>query len=135
MATPDSVIDLHGLREALSSNNAGILAGIQDGSVAVFRTAREDLEKAYPELYQQFQSIPGRKVYLDVTVPYKARAAILLEQYGASVFSRRPPVSAFEALATALEEGLVLLSAGKGLSNLQQIAAKCGVGHNLLAHV
>ena len=135
MASPDAVIDLHGLRRALNGANAAVIAGIQNGSIAVFRNARHDLEKAYPNLYALFQSIPGRKVYVDVTVPHKARAAVLLEQYGASVFTRKPSISAFHELSVALDEGLMLISADKGLFDLQQIATKCGVGHNLLVNV
>lgn len=135
MASHDAVIDLHGLRHALSVNNAAVISGIQNGSIAVFRNARHDLEKAYPDLYAFFQGIPGRKVYVDVTVQHKARAAVLLEQYGASVFTRKPSISAFQELAAALDDGLTLISADKGLTDLQQIAAKCGVGHNLLVSV
>ncbi len=103
--------------------------------MAVFRSAREELEKAYPELYEVFRNIPGRKAYVDITVGHKAGAAILLERYGASVFSAKPPITAFHYLAAAREEGLVLISAGKGLSDVQQIVGKCGLGHNMASDI
>lgn len=103
--------------------------------MAVFRSAREELEKAYPDLYEVFRNIPGRKHYVDVTIGHKAGAAVLLEMYGASIFSAKPPISAFHYLAAAREEGLVLVSSGKGLADVQQIISKCGIGHNIVSDV
>lgn len=130
MATPQYVLDLHGLRDALHTGNSNVLAGIEDGSIAIFRRAREDLEKSYPDLYDQFRSISARKIYIDISVGHKAAAAALLESYGASIFSAKPAIAAFHHLAASQAEGLVLISSGKGFADVQQIAAKCGIGHN-----
>lgn len=110
-----------------------MISGIQDGSITIFRSAREDLEKNYPDLYEKFKEISGKKAYIDIRVGHRAAAAALLEKYGASIFTAKPSRAAFQHLAASQVEGLVLISSGKGFADVQQIACKCGVGHNLIA--
>lgn len=134
-SAPQWAIDLHGLKFALEQRSNRVISAIQDGEIAVIRSARADLEKLYPPLYKQFQAIPGKKVYLDIGAKHKAASALLLERYGATIFTAKPNVAIFHHLALVRVEGVKLVSAGKALSDAQQVAKRCGMPGDVVANI
>lgn len=125
---PKWVIDLHGMREALATTKnsikVAVVDAIENGDMHIFRNVSDDLKDLYPDLYDQFKTIKNKK-YLKVSVAAAAAASSIAENYGASLLGSIPTMEHFEAVAAALKEGAILVSAGKALSDCTNIVKKC----------
>lgn len=133
---PEMAIDLHGIREALSSKNnqirANIVDGIQSGKIVLLKGVSEELKAIDEALYKDFQNINPKK-YIKLKTAHQAHAAMLAEQNGSNIFSACPPTARFEALALCMKEGLTLVSAKKAHKECKGILNKCQInGQSLL---
>lgn len=126
---PKWIIDLHGIKEALTTRSnakARILDALQSGEMLVMRSVQNELKNISEQLWADFAAIKGKK-YVDTTVAVSALAAQLQEAHGSSLLGGVPSFAHFEAVALARTKKLKLVSAGKGLSDCTQIASKCGL--------
>jgi hypothetical protein len=130
---PKWVIDLHGIREMLTTtiNSAKVAAmdAIKSGEMLILRTAGDELKKLYPELWPQFGEIRPRK-YIVASVAALSTSTQLMETYGASLLGSTPSAEHFEAIAVARLKKCTLISSGKALTDCQKIAKKCQLNAN-----
>jgi len=128
--TPKWVIDLHGIKEALTttSNSAKtrVIDAIRAGEMLVMRSIQGELKELYPALWPLFVAIKPKK-YLNTTVANFASAAALQEMHGSGVLGGLPTFAHFEAVAVARDCRCKLVSAGKALKECKQIAKGCGI--------
>lgn len=128
--TPKWVIDLHGIKEALTttSNSAKnrVINAIQSGEMLIMRSAPNELKVLYPHLWAAFTAIQPRK-YVPTTVANNQAATLLQEQHGSGILGGLPLFEHFEAVAVARAKKCKLVSAGKALKNCKQIAKGCGI--------
>jgi hypothetical protein len=128
--SPKWVIDLHGIKEALTttSNSAKnrIISAIQSGEMLIMRSVSNELKDLYPSLWTAFTAIQPRK-YVPTTVANNQAATLLQEQHGTGVLGGLPLFEHFEAVAVARSKKCKLVSAGKALKNCKQIAKGCGI--------
>jgi len=125
---PQWIIDLHGIKEALSSRSnakARIIDAIRSGEIWVMRSVQEDL-KIFESLWSDFAAIKPKK-YVDTTASVSAMAASMQEANGSSLLGGVPCFAHFEALALARSKKCKLITAGKGTSDCHLIAKKCGL--------
>jgi hypothetical protein len=127
--TPASIIDLHGIREALTTRSNAktrIIDALQSGDMLVMRSVQHELKALYPTLWADFVDIKPKK-YVDSTVAVSALAAHLQEVHGTSLLGGVPDFAHFEAVALARSLKCKLVTAGKALANCKSIASKCGL--------
>ncbi len=136
--TPKWVIDLHGIKEALTttSNSAKhrVISAIQSGEMLVMRSVSNELKEMYPDLWPAFSAIQPRK-YVPTSVANNYSATLLQEQHGSGVFGGLPLFQHFEAVAVARSKNCKLVSAGKALKNCKQIAKRCGIAEGEVANI
>lgn len=129
-AEPRWVIDLHGMRYVLSSEScerkSTLIDAIQRREMLVLRSVSDELRDMYPNIYDMFRNI-DRKKYMHTSVKAATTVAMLVEDYGTSFIGSVPDIAHFEAVATALDAGLVLVSYGKALRQCTGIVKKCGL--------
>ena len=126
---PKWVIDLHGIKEALttlSNARARIIDAIQSGEMVIMRSVSVELRDAYPELWPDFVAIKPKK-YVGTTVTLDAIAGQLQEAHGSSILGGIPPFEHFQAVAVSRAQSCTLVSAGKGLKHCKDICGKCGI--------
>lgn len=130
VVTPKWVIDLHGIKEALTttSNSAKnrVISAIQRGEMLIMRSVSDELKDLYPHLWAAFTAIKPRK-YVPTTVANNQAATLLQEQHGSGILGGLPLFEHFEAVAVARGKKCKLVSAGKALKNCKQIAKGCGI--------
>ena len=127
-AAPKWIIDLHGIKEALSSRSnakARIIDAIKSGEMWIIRSVQHDL-KIFEDLWADFAAIKPKK-YLDAPISVSAAAAALQETHGSSLLGGVPSFAHFEALALARSKKCKLVTAGKGMADCQSIAKKCNL--------
>ena len=128
--TPKWVIDLNGIREALTttSNSAKnrVVSAIQSGEMLIMRSVSNQLKDLYPHLWAAFTAIQPRK-YVSTSVANHQSATLLQEQHGSGILGGLPLFEHFEAVAVARGKKCKLVSAGKALKNCQKIAKGCGI--------
>ena len=133
---PKWVIDLHGVREMLTttinSTKVAAIDAITSGEMVILRTAGDELKKLYPDLWPQFNAIKPKK-YIVASVAALSTSAQLMESYGASLLGGSPSAKHFEAIAVARLERCTLISSGKGLNDCIKIAKKCGLKNNCVS--
>ncbi len=135
--TPQWVIDLHGIKEALTTRSnvrARIIDAIESGEMLVMRSVQEELRAAFPDLWTDFAEIKPKK-YVDTPLAVYTAAVQLQEMHGSSVLGGIPSFSHFEAVALARSKKCKLISAGKALSECKDIAKKCGIPNSDVAGV
>lgn len=127
---PTKVMDLHGIRAALSTKNnqtrAAVIDGIQSGDIHLVKGVSEELKAVDEELYTDFQTIKPKK-YMKIRSAHQAHAQMLSEQHGSSIFGSFPPSERFECIALCIKEGLELVSASKALKEYKGIVSKCSL--------
>lgn len=127
---PRWVIDLHGLKDALTttSNSAKtrVIDAIRTGEMLVMRSVQVQLKDVYPALWPLFVAIKPKK-YLNTTVANHAAATALQEMHGSGVLGGLPTFAHFEAVAVARSNKCKLVSAGKALKDCKQIAKRCSI--------
>lgn len=126
---PKWVIDLHGIREALTTKSnakALIIDAIQSGEMLVMRSVQDELKDLYEDLWTAFVDIKPKK-YVNTTPAVSDVAAQLQEAHGCSVLGGVPSFAHFEAVALARTQKCQLVSAGKGLNDCKGIAKSCGL--------
>jgi hypothetical protein len=128
--TPEWVIDLHGIKEALTTRSNAIKARIRDaiqaGEMLVMRSVQDELKNAYPTLWKEFVTIKPRK-YVDTGLAGYAAATALQEMHGSGVLGGLPSFAHFEAVTVAQSHKCKLISAGKALNHCKNIAKGCGI--------
>lgn len=131
--TPKWVIDLHGLKDALTTTSnsakARVIDAIRTGEMLVMRSVQAELKNVYPDLWPVFVAIKP-KTYLNSTVANYAAATALQEMHGSGVLGGLPTFAHFEAVAVARSNKCKLVSAGKALKDCKQIAKGCGIPHS-----
>lgn len=127
---PSKVMDLHGIRAALSSKNnqtkSAVIDGIQSGDIQLVKGVSEELKAIDEDLYKDFQQIKPKK-YMKIRVSHQSHAQMLSEQHGSGIFGSFPPSERFECLALCMKEGLELVSAPKALKEYKGIVSKCSI--------
>lgn len=126
---PKWIIDLHGVLDALSSGAATkskVVDAIKSGEMLVMRSVQADLKNAFPDAWEEFADIKGKK-YVDTTVAITSVAAQMQEAHGSSILGGVPSFAHFEAVALARSQKCKLVSAKKGLSDCQSIAKSNGL--------
>ena len=126
---PKWVIDLHGIKEALTSRSnarARVIDAIQSGEMVVMRSVQTELCAAYPDIWPDFVAIKP-KTYQDTPIPIYDAAGQLQGMHGSSLLGGIPDFAHFEAVALARSLRCKLISAGKALSHCKDIAGKCGI--------
>lgn len=97
---PTKVMDLHGIRAALSSKNnkirSTVIDGIQSGDIQLVKGVSEELKAIDEGLYADFQTIKPKK-YMKIKVAHQSYAQMLSEQHGVSFFARLLLLSASTA--------------------------------------
>jgi len=136
--TPKWVIDLHGIKEALTTRSNAIKARIRDaiqsGEMLVMRSVQTDLKNAFPELWKEFTSIKPR-TYVDTGMAGYAAATALQEMHGSGVLGGIPSFTHFEAITVARANKCTLISAGKALTHCKGIAKGCGIPSGQVAGI
>lgn len=125
---PKWIIDLHGIKEALTTRanaKTRIIDAIRSGEIWVMRSVQDQL-KIFEHLWPQFAAIKPKK-YVDTPYSVAATAASMQEANGSSLLGGVPSFAHFEALALARSKRCKLITAGKGMSDCQDIAKKCGL--------
>jgi hypothetical protein len=125
---PKWIIDLHGVREALTSRSnakARIIDAMKNGEMWIMRSVQDEL-KIFEDLWADFAAIKPKK-YVDTPASVDAAAAAMQEANGSSLLGGVPSYAHFEALALARSKKCKLVTAGKGMSDCQSIAKKCGL--------
>jgi hypothetical protein len=126
--TPRWIIDLHGMKEALTTRSnakARIIDALTSGEMWVVRSVQDDL-KIYESLWPDFAAIK-RKKYVDAPPSVAAMAAAMQEANGSSLLGSVPSFAHFEAIALARSKKCKLVTAGKALTDCHSIAGKCGL--------
>ena len=126
---PKWVIDLHGIKEALTSRSnakARIIDAIKSGEMVVMRSVQEELCAAFPEIWPDFVMIKPKK-YQDTPMAVYDAAGQLQGMHGSSLLGGIPDFAHFEAVALARSMKCKLISAGKALTHCKSIARKCGI--------
>jgi len=127
-ATLKKIIDLHGIRDALTTKNnavrSAVIDAIQTGEMNIVRSVSEELKAIDPIVYKDFQNIKPKK-YTKITVGHISTAALLTQTYGASILGSVPPPERFEVLALCHAQGLSLVTSGKAQKECKAIAKKC----------
>lgn len=126
---PKWVIDLHGIKEALTTRSnarARIIDAIECGEMLVLRSVQDELKAAYEHLWDDFVAIKPRK-YTDANMAVSAIAAQLQATHGSSPLGGIPDFAHFEAVALARSLKCKLVSAGKGHADCCDIAKKGGL--------
>lgn len=126
---PKWIIDLHGIKEALSTRSnakARIIDAIQSGEMLIMRSVQHELNAAYEQLWDAFVAIKP-KTYVDTSPRDSAVAAQLQELNGSSLLGSVPSFAHFEAIALAGRKGCKLVTAGKAFSDCRSISNKCGL--------
>src|SRR6185369_2247077 len=125
---PSMVIDLYGVREALttSSNSAraAVIDAIQSGEMVILRSVSHELKDLFPELWDDFKAISPKK-YLHSTAGTISVGTQLMERYGGSLLGAIPTFDHFEAVAAARMKKCKLVSGGKALAHCKDIGSKC----------
>lgn len=128
--SPTKVMDLHGIRAAMSSTNnqtrSAVIDGIQSGDIQLFKGVSEELKAIDEDLYADFQTIKPKK-YMKIKAAHQSHAQMLSEQHGSSIFGSFPPSERFECVALCMKEGLELVSAPKALKEYKGIISKCSL--------
>ncbi|OAN77221.1 hypothetical protein A8B82_13555 [Sulfitobacter sp. EhC04] len=127
---PTKVMDLHGIRAALSTANnqikSTVIDGIQSGDIQLFKGVSEELKAIDEDLYADFQTIRPKK-YMKIKAAHQSHAQMLSEQHGSGLFGSFPPSERFECVALCMKEGLELVSAPKALKEYKGIVSKCAL--------
>lgn len=94
---PKWIIDLHGIKEALTSRSnarARVIDAIQSGEMLVMRSVQTELCAAYPDIWQDFVAIRGKK-YQDTPMAVYDAAGQLQGMHGSSLLGGIPdlPIS------------------------------------------
>jgi hypothetical protein len=127
--TPKWVIDLHGIKEALTTRSnakARVIDAIESGEMLVMRSVQTELAAAFPALWADFVAIKPKK-YVDTKIAAYELAGQLQEGHGSSVLGGIPDFAHFEAVAVARLNKCTLVSAGKALNHCTTIAAGAGI--------
>ena len=129
-ATPKWVIDLHGLKDCLTTTSnsakAAVIDAIRRGEMLIMKSVSAELKDLYPHLWPLLKTITP-KAYIKTTVANHASATALQELHGSGVLGGLPMFAHFEAVAVARSNGCKLVSAGKALKECRQIANGCGI--------
>jgi hypothetical protein len=135
---PKWVIDLHGIRDALTSKQnsirVAVIEAIEAGQMHIIKPASTELKDLYPAAYATFQTIKNKK-YVSISVAASATAAMLMETFGASPLGSIPVAARFEAVAQSRASGCVLVSSGKAHKECCAIAAKNGLPANAVVSI
>lgn len=134
---PKWIIDLHGIKEALTTKSnakALIIDAIQSGEMLVMRSVQDELKDLYEDLWPAFVAIKPKK-YVNTTPAVSDVEAQLQEAHGCSVLGGVPSFAHFEAVALARTKQCHLVSAGKGLSDCKDIARSCGLPHDTVVAI
>lgn len=126
---PKWVIDLHGIKEALTSRSnakARVIDAIQSGEMVVMRSVQGELAAAYPDIWPDFAAIKPKR-YQDTPMAVYDAAGQLQGMHGSSLLGGIPGFAHFEAVALSRSLQCKLVSAGKALSDCKSIANKCGI--------
>lgn len=128
--SPTKVMDLHGIRAAMSSTNnqirSAVIEGIQSGDIQLFKGVSDELKAIDEDLYTDFQTIKPKK-YVKIKTAHQSHGQMLSEQHGSSIFGSFPPSERFECVALCVKEGLELVSAPKALKEYKGIISKCAL--------
>lgn len=128
--TPKWVIDLHGIKDALTTTSnsakARVFDAIRKGEMLIMRSVSGELKDLYPHLWASFAAVTPKK-YVPTTVAHHKSATALQELHGSGVFGGLPLFAHFEAVTVARSKGCKLVSAGKALKDCKQIAKGCGI--------
>ncbi len=129
-AKPKWVIDLHGIREALTTrSNASktrVIEAIESGEMLIMRSVSDELRAAFPGLWADFNAIKPKK-YFTSTMAVYAAAGTLQAAHGTTLLGGMPDFAHFEAVAAARNLKCKLVSGGKALGHCNDIAIKCGI--------
>jgi hypothetical protein len=134
---PKWLIDLHGIKEALTSRSnakARVIDAIRSGEMLVIRSVQTELCAAFPDIWPDFVEIKP-KTYQDTAIPIYNAAGQLQGMHGSSLLGGMPDFAHFEAVALARSLDCKLISAGKALGHCQDIASKCGIPVNDIASI
>jgi len=127
---PKWVIDLHGIRETLTTRSnaakASVIEAIQSGEMLIMRSVSDELRAAFPGLWADFNAIKPRK-YFTPTMAVYAAAGSMQAAHGTSLLGGMPDYAHFEAVAAARIQKCKLISGGKALGHCKDIAVKCGI--------
>lgn len=129
-ATPKWVIDLHGMRDALTSTSnsskKAVIDAIRRGEMLIMKSVSAELKDLYPHLWPLLKAITP-KTYIKTMVANYASATALQELHGSGVLGGLPMFARFEAVAVARSKGCKLVSADKALKDCKEIAKGCGI--------
>lgn len=126
------LFEINAVIEILKSTDnllkSSFIDGMKDGSVKILRSVSDDLSNAYPDEYKSFQGIkPKNSVYQQEIVKHEAVQAMLMDSYGSSILTGSPSPSYFLNVAVSIQEKLILVAAGRGLTSCRKISKKCGL--------
>lgn len=128
--TPKWVIDLHGLKDALTTTSnsakAAVIEAIRRGEMLIMKSVSTELKDLYPQLWPLLMAITPR-TYIKTTVANHASATALQELHGSGVLGGLPMFAHFESVAVARSKGCKLVSAGKALKECREITKGCGI--------
>lgn len=137
MSAPSAkyVIDTHGLKAAFESSINFVISGLSDNDIEIFRKCGNDFRDAYPDLNQLLKNLPGRRKYLHLGPEHEASAALLIDKYGSTLLSNKPPTEIFYHLTLAKAMNYTILSSGKALKEYRKVIKKCGLPSGLVQEV
>ena len=126
---PEWLIDLHGMRDALTTGSkaqARVIAAIESGEMLILRSVSDELKAAFPELWADFTAIKPKK-YFTPTVATYAVASQLQQTHGSPMLGGMPDYAHFEAVAAARSLKCKLVTGGNAFTHCHNIASKCGI--------
>ena len=131
------LMDLHGLFDALSGGSnaqAALKDAIESGELKVIRSAGSELLDAFPELWDIFTEIGGRK-YEKPTKADHELASHLQQMYDAPILGGIPTYEQFLAVAMCARLKCRLVTGGKAHKRSVDIAKKSPVSKGLVATI
>ena len=129
------LMDLHGLKDAMSGGgnaHAVVADAIESGEMKVIRKAGDELKAAYPELWDAFTSITGRK-YEKPTKADHELAAHLQQMHDAPILGGIPTYDQFLAMAMCARLECRLLTSGKAHKRSIEIAKSASISKQTIA--
>lgn len=131
------LMDLHGLVDALSGGGNAVAAvtdAIESGEMKVIRSAGSELQAAYPELWDDFTDIGGRK-YEKPTKADHELASHLQQMYDKPILGGIPTYEHFLAIAMCARLKCRLVTSGKAHKRSLDIAKKTTGSVNVVATI
>lgn len=131
------LMDLHGLVDALSGGSnavATVTDAIESGQMKVIRTVGTELQAAYPELWDEFNEIGGRK-YEKPTKADHELASHMQQMYDKPILGGIPTYEQFLAIAMCARLKCKLVTSGKAHKRSLDIANKTTGSTNVIATI